>query len=568
METESQNDSIENKSEHAALNPFCVQTVDKKFDESVEAQHPSSCESENWIQMRDPQDNALEQAECLESVGLKIQACQIICIRPNNETKKCMVDFAAEPSQSACESDESQWISMATKVGRGEKLEVPIIRQLKKDERVLETHGIVPAPPQESNEMENRIEDEFEAQKHEENLQTERHGNYLQCNSSLNQNDDAAENFEDGIMASSSDMSAEEQSELNSEKDEKCWSLLNQSGGDGRKMETVISGQIAFDTENEMIALDVSQARMQQIVTVGMPSHNTAAEGPVVGVGDEIALDAKETGNQETSIQVQQTAEQFHILAAQQKHEVMMKGSTLLQELLIGKVRLAQLSVADCDAVTMALGQQPLAKKKWSKQDKMDNITKLLGEFGGNCVSSVPVPIILQTPALRAIASNVVIPSAMELVHCKYGTKSIAKVLADSIARSPEQPDGFCARFEIMHMLALTLGSFHKPSTLTRNLNDLSVDLRVNCAKLHKKMDYFASLIDKSMGENSSCLETANAFSPKKKKHESQMTPHEPNVDIALQHTSKKPRKERKDKGVGRKGDVNADDATETPASI
>jgi hypothetical protein len=371
-----------------------------------------------------------------------------------------------------------------------------------------------------------RIGHEFEVQRQEDNFQSEEHGNQRSLKNSDDSNNATNFSFEDGNFASATEINAEgraaeehvccqslDHSEVNSDyKDEVHVNLVNQSETDG----------------------SIQTGRLQ----------------PMIEEVFQIKENDDQAPKKDSSIAVSVSEEQVCMRQAQNQQEPVINQNKLLsiQELLAGKVKLSNLTVAELDAVALSLGQRPL-NYKHSKPVRLDHVSKLLGELGGNTVSSVPVPI---WGNVAPQASTIVIPSALELVHCKYGPKSIAKALVDRMVQCPTQLDDFCTRFEIMNMLALTLGSFEKPSMMSRNLNELSVDPSENCANLHKKMDAFASLIDKAMApmHEGSFLEAAADGPKRKQKIE---LPQEPNIE--LQHTSKKPRKERIDKGMSRSKD-------------
>ena len=515
-----QENLVEKNFEHSALLSFLSLDCNKNSDQS--AHHPSSCESENWIQMRDPKDEFLEEAKSASS------ACQIVCIhRPNNETKNCDLNIAAETQQSVCESDESQWISIANKAEKGEGLEVSIIGQPKTDECDFLFPGIVSVPTQEPDVAKSDgkcdgIGHEFEVQRQEDNFQSEEQGNQR---SLKNSDDSNATNFffEDGNVASATEINAEGR---NAE-EHVCFQSLDHS-------------EVSSYYKDEVHVNLVNQSETDGSIQTGQLQ-------PTIEEVFQIKENDDQAPKKDSSIAVSVSEEQVCMRQAQNQQEPVMNQNKLLsiQELLVGKVKLSNLTVAELDAVALSLGQRPL-NYKHSKPVRLDHVSKLLGELGGNAVSSVPV--------VAPQASTIVIPSALELVHCKYGPKSIAKALVDRMVQCPTQIDDFCTRFEIMNMLALTLGSFEKPSMLSRNLNELSVDPSENCANLHKKMDDFASLIDKAMApmHEGSFLEAAADGPKRKQKIE---LPQEPTIE--LQHTSKKPRKERIDKGMSRNKEQN-----------
>jgi hypothetical protein len=183
------------------------------------------------------------------------------------------------------------------------------------------------------------------------------------------------------------------------------------------------------------------------------------------------------------------------------------KGKKVLAMLSSGERKLDQLNSEDIDAVTCALGQRILQKKK---SEKLLHLQKLLTTRHPSASPAVDLDL-----APMKIANNSKSISAIELVHAKYGTKNIAEMLAARIVNCPIESDDFCTRFQIISALALTESSFQKPSRLNRNVYDVSVDPKINHQKLQENMDEVAALIEKAMApmhEGFSCLESITKF--------------------------------------------------------
>jgi hypothetical protein len=240
---------------------------------------------------------------------------------------------------------------------------------------------------------------------------------------------------------------------------------------------------------------------------------------------------------------------------ALKKNELMSNGTKLLGEYSAGTLKIERLTRSEINAMTLACGGKVLPNAfKGGRQAAMQHLQTVMqnkscelsiqvdqtrpesqillaatmmddvgpkiarktnvGATFGSSIASAAQPVLVETPVV----------SAIELVHRKYGVANIAKMLADRVAQCPYDIDDLFTRLQIMDMLALGEGAVQKPSRLTRNLHELSMDPIENLATLEDKMDHFASLIENSMvpiKEGRSLLETAPS-SPKGKKRRTQ----------------------------------------------
>jgi hypothetical protein len=237
------------------------------------------------------------------------------------------------------------------------------------------------------------------------------------------------------------------------------------------------------------------------------------------------------------------------------KNELMSNGTKLLGEYSAGTLQIERLTRLEINAMTLACGGKMLPNtSKGGKQAAMQHLQTVMQNK--SCELSIQVdqtrtesqillaatmiddvgPKIARKPnfgatvgssiasAAQSVLAETPVVSAIELVHRKYGVANIAKMLADRVAQCPYDIDDLFTRLQIMDMLALGEGAVQKPSRLTRNLHELSMDPIENLATLEEKMDHFASLIEKSMvpiKEGRSLLETEPS-SPKGKKRRTQ----------------------------------------------
>ncbi len=503
---------------------------------SLEADDQNPRISEEWVQSKPVKGGVSGEAQLIGYSD--IEACHVICMRPD-ENKNCMLNVAAESPPSILEGDEQQWISTATRAQKTKEHDDSNENAHAYDHNVL--HVLLQdsfSPPENT---ESKSFDKMTLLLPDENFQSM---------SSMNVIDGVTQNSQDRITFSQSAIGSDSVTDCCSSAlvQSRTFTGSNSCSHHAENKDFYPNGASSSYNPNYPDPMDpddrmlkgtnllhackiLEQLNEADIDAMTIASGKTTQVCDPIGSCDPLLqgrkhLDEFSTGK--VTLKPLSTADIDAMTIVSGKTtqvcdpigscDPLLQGRKLLDEFSTGKVTWKQLSIADIDAMTIALGKTKL-KGVRSKPDKLLNLQTIMRsmmKLDEPCAAHVAP--VLQSSHLQQ-TSEMGSFSEIERVQRKFGTKPIAKMLADRIAQYPYDVDDMFIRLQVMHMLAVTEGSLKKPSTLSRTLHELSVHPNENRSKLESKLDQFAFLIENSMKPIHQTLAASSSpSSPKKKK--------------------------------------------------
>jgi hypothetical protein len=476
---------------------------------------------DEWIQTKPSKEGVLDDGNHAGKSETELRNITYIRL---NEKKNCALDvnaadFSGSPGILESESGEQQWISTGTRTHKMKKLDEPIFVEQHNSTEKERDHKLMhvllyesssspkkPMPSVAGDEVPQsvvQIQDEF-----------------CQSKDSLNEMTCATENVLDEFAAYQLDCAHVEMAKHAQQNDrEAAIECAMKTNAVVQTKAFSPSKSISLHADNNTLHPRNTSSCEIPVLTHPMQERNLSNT-----VLDHFIME----GNDAIKPVVCKTTKADNAIL--HPSDPTLQGKRLLEDFNAGKVNLKQLSVAEIDAMTIAMGKTKLKGNK-TKQDKLLNLVTLMRStmsLNEPCASFDAVPA-LEATNLQPVSQTEGL-SEIEKLHCKYGPDYIAKMLADRIVECPSDIDDMFTRLQIIDMLAVTEGSFRKTPRSTRILHELSADLDDNQSKLMSKIDQFAALIEKSMKPISN--ESLNITgSPKQKKKRSRISLLKPRDD-------------------------------------